>query len=123
MKTVLSPLLTACTLLGCTAVNKSPDKIIIQDNITTLKYVSASDSVRNSDGFITANVSGETRQDDTLFYSFIWFDKNGIKQNSSLSVPIKRNIKSGFPFFWTGVAPSANAVDYKVLISKEPIEQ
>lgn len=109
-------------LAGCAVQNACPDKIFVQD-ASYLKHISVQDSVRESDAFKVLTVSGETYEDTDLFYRIVWFDKDGMKQNSILSNSNQAIVRRDQPFHWTVVAPSAKAVDYKVYVSDRPIEQ
>ena len=110
------------SLAGCAAQNAHPDKIFVQ-NASYLKHISVQDTLRESDSFKLETVSGETYEDTDLFYRVVWFDKDGMKQNSILSNSNQAIVRRNQPFHWTVVAPSAKAVDYKIYVSDRPIEQ
>jgi uncharacterized protein YcfL len=122
MKQKLILALVGISLMGCAVKNAQPDKIFVEDS-SYLKHVSVQDTVRESDAFKLVTVSGETYEDTDLFYRVVWFDKDGMKQNSILSNSNQAIVRRNQPFYWTVVAPSVRAVDYKVYISNRPIEQ
>ena len=122
MRKMLMFALAGIILVGCAVQNASPDKIFVQD-ASYLKHIAAEDSVRDSDGFNQVTISGETYEDTDLFYRVVWFDADGIKQNSILSNSNQAIVRRNQPFFWTAIAPSARATDYKVFVSDRPIER
>ncbi len=122
MKKELILALAGIFLTGCAVQNAAPDKIFVQD-ASYLKHISVRDSVRESDSFKVLTVFGETYEDTDLFYRIVWFDKDGMKQNSILSNSNQAIVRRNQPFAWTAIAPSTKAVDYKIYVSDRPIEQ
>lgn len=112
-----------CVLGGCAAQNFNPENIFVE-NGNYIKNVSSVSAVRESDGFMRVNVSGETYEDTELYYRIVWFDADGVKiETEVLDRPVQARIRRNIPFNWTAISPSAKASSYKVYISNRPIEQ
>lgn len=115
-------MLVACSLVACATVNKNPDKIILQSGVP-LSTISVSEDNSGPRDFMRLTVAGETTSDTTLYYSVIWFDDAGMRINTTLSKPTRADLTQDMPFYWTAVAPNANAHTYKILVADRPIEQ
>ncbi|MBQ8294645.1 MAG: hypothetical protein IJX89_04650 [Alphaproteobacteria bacterium] len=96
-------------------IDSLPDDCIKNIRINGVEYV--------ENGNMKITVSGEVYNDTDLYYSTAWFNDSGIKINTLLSKYVKQTVKKGLPFYWTIVAPSSKAVDYKVYVSNTKIEQ
>jgi uncharacterized protein YcfL len=124
-KSVLGCLIAGVLAACANTVNTDPDKIYINElaDLGYIKNISVSDAQNTSNSLQRVTVTGETNKDVTLYYSVIWFDDNGMKINTTLSKPVKANVRKSQPFHWTAVAPSEKATSYKVYVASRAIEQ
>lgn len=113
---------SALFLGACVAQNMTPQNIHVQ-NGNYIKTIAAHDTVRESDGTMLVNITGETYEDTELFYRVVWFDKDGMKINSLLSKSVQARVRRDQPFHWSAVAPNKKATSYQVYVSDRVIEQ
>ena len=119
---VLFPVLAA--LCGCVgAVNSNPDKIFLTgaSGAGYFKNISVEETTPENDALKKLTISGESYVDGTVYYSIVWFDKDNMKINTTLSKSTLEHLRKNQPFYWTAVAPSKKAVSYKMYISDRAI--
>jgi len=107
-------------IAACAPINTTLDNVFLGDN-TYISKISTSMSHRGDK--VVANISGQTYEDNELFYNVIWFDCNGTKIDTILSKSIQSRVRREQSFHWTAIAPSAEACSYEVHISARPIQQ
>jgi len=111
-------------LYGCAgAVNQNPDKIFLtgKSNAGYLQNISVDETTPNNNKLKKLTISGMSNVDGTLYYSVVWFDKDNMKINSTLSKSTLEHLRENQPFYWTAVAPNQEAVSYKIYISDRAI--
>lgn len=113
----------AIALTACMGPNYDKDKFDLTSDVYYISEINSTDSVRESDGFKIATITGKSDADTEVFYRVLWFDANGNPVKATTSKSTKSNIRGEQPFYWTAVSPSANATKYKVFVSGRPIEQ
>lgn len=107
-------------IVACAPINTTPDNIFLGEG-TYISKISTSLSHRGDK--IVANISGQTYEDNEVFYNVIWFDCENTKIDTILSKSMQSRVRREQPFHWTAIAPSAEACSYEVHISTRPIQQ
>jgi uncharacterized protein YcfL len=110
-------------LTACTGVEYDKDKFHLTSDVYYISELSTSDTIRESDGFKVATITGKSDADTEVFYRVLWFDTDGNPIKATTSKSTKSNLRGEQPFYWTAVSPNADATKYKVFISGRPIEQ
>lgn len=113
----------AIALTACMGADYDKDKFDFTSDVYYISEISATDSIRESDGFKVATITGKSDADTEVFYRVLWFDADGNPVKATTSKSTKANIRGEQPFYWTAISPNANATKYKVLVSGRPIEQ
>ncbi len=111
-------------LCGCAATtNSNPDKIFLtgQSGTGYIKNISVDETFPTNKELKKLTIQGESYADATVYYSVVWFDKDNMKLNSTLSKSTLEHLRKNQPFIWTAVAPSQKAEDYKIYISDRAI--
>ena len=119
---VVLPVIAA--LCGCAGTeNMNPDKIFLtgQSGMGYLQNISVDETSPCSDELKKLTIQGTSYVDGTLHYSVVWFDKDNMKINSTLSKSKMEHLRKNQPFHWTAVAPSQKAESYKVYVSDRAI--
>lgn len=107
-------------LCGCAeTINMNPDKIFLSGQSGTgfFKNISAEETFPDNQELKKITVHGESYADATVYYSIVWFDKDNMKINSTLSKSTLEHLREHQPFYWTAVAPNQKAVSYKIYVS------
>lgn len=109
--------LTAC------ATQYDKNKFHFTSDAHYISEISATDRVRESDGFTIVNISGIASSDTTVWYRVMWFDADGMPIKATTSKSTEARLRAEQPFNWSSVSPNASATKYKVFVSGRPIEQ
>lgn len=124
MKKILMMLPVLVTLGACmTQVNMNPDKIFFTGRSDTgyVQNISVDETRPYGDELKQITIQGMSNVDSNIYYSVVWFDRSGMKINTTLSKSTLEHLRKNQPFYWTAVAPSQKAVSYKVYISDRAI--
>ena len=124
MKKIFFVLPVLSALCGCAGTtNKNPDKIILtgQSGIAYFQDISVDETTTENKGLKKLAIKGMPYADATVYYSVVWFDKDDVKINTTLSKSTLEHLRKNQPFYWTAVAPSEKAVSYKVYVSDRAI--
>lgn len=121
-KLVILPILAV--LFGCAGTeNMNPDKIFLtgQSGTSYIQTISVEESIPENQELKKLTIQGISYVDATVYYSVVWFDRDNMKINSTLSKSTLEHLRKNQPFYWTAVAPNKKAVSYKVYISDRAI--
>lgn len=113
-------LLTVLILSGCSSTHLEYDRSVfsIKPDVE-LNYIDAISNVREKDGQVFVQVSGQAPSTQTVYYKTEWFDANGMKITSNLSKWKNTKLIENMDFTWKMIAPSKRATSYKVYIVDE----
>jgi uncharacterized protein YcfL len=120
MKKLLLIISTLGVLSGCARTfNADSDKIFFtgQSGAGYIQSISVDESRPNKDELKKITIHGMAYVDATVYYSVVWFDRDHVKLNTTLSKSTLEHLRKNQPFYWSAVAPNQKAVDYKVYIS------
>ena len=119
---IIPALLALCGCAG--TVNTNPEKIIFTGNTGAgyVKNISVDETHSSSKELKKITVSGEAYSDATVYYSVVWFDKDNMKINTTMSKSVLEHLRKNQPFYWTSVAPNNKAESYKIFISDYAIQ-
>ena len=121
-KTFVLPVLLS--LGACaTTMNMDPDKIFLtgQSANGIIQNISVDETRPDKDELKRLTIQGMSYADATVYYSIVWFDRDDMKINTTLSKSTLEHLRKNQPFHWTAVAPNEKAVSYKVYISDRAI--
>ena len=124
MKKIFIVLPVLSVLFGCAGTqNMNPDKIFLtgQSETEYIKNISVDESFSDNQELKKITIHGMSYIDATVYYSVVWFDRDNMKINTTLSKSTLEHLRRNQPFYWTAVAPSQKAVSYKVYISDRAI--
>lgn len=119
---IILPVLSS--LCGCAGTeNMNPDKIFLTGNsgVGFIQNISVNETIPENQELKRLTIEGMSYVDGDIYYSVVWFDKNNMKINSTLSKSTQGYLRKNQPFHWTAVAPNQKAVSYKVYISDRAI--
>ena len=111
-------------LFGCAGTeNMNPDKIFLtgQSESSFIKTISVDETTPSNQELKKLTIQGTSYIDANVYYSVVWFDKDNMKINTTLSKSTLEHLRRNQPFHWTAVAPNQKAVSYKVYISDRAI--
>lgn len=124
MKKIFVVLPVMASLCGCAGTeNMNPDKIFLTGNSGTgfIQNISVDETMPENQELKKLTIKGMSYIDADVYYSVVWFDKNDMKINSTLSKSTLEYLRKNQPFYWTAVAPNQKAVSYKVYVSDRAI--
>ena len=124
MKKVFVVLPVLASLCGCAGTeNMNPDKIVLAGDTEAgfIQNISVSETMPENQELKRLTIKGVSYIDADVYYQVVWFDKNDMKINSTLSKSTQEYLRANQPFHWTAVAPSQKAVSYKVYVSDRAI--
>lgn len=84
-----------------------------------LLSINTNSTIRERDKQMLAQVSGISRNNQSVYYKIEWFDVNGMKISTSLAQWKKVNLRENAEFIWNAVAPSKRAATYRVYITDD----
>lgn len=118
MKKTLLGISLLC-LAGCASQLEYDRSVFSIKPDVELNYIDAISSVREKDGQVFVQVSGQAPSTQTVYYKTEWFDANGMKITSNLSKWKNTKLIENMDFTWKMIAPSKRATSYKVYIVDE----
>ena len=124
MKKLFVILPVLASLCGCAGTeNMNPDKIFLIGNsgVGFIQNISVNETIPENQELKRLTIEGMSYVDGDIYYSVVWFDKNNMKINSTLSKSTLEYLRENQPFYWTAVAPNPKAVSYKIYISDRAI--
>lgn len=124
MKKIAFTLPVLAALCGCAGTeNMNPDKIFLTGESASgyIQNISVNETWATGSELKKLTIQGMSYIDAPIYYSVVWFDRDNMKINTTLSKSTLEQLRENQPFYWTAVAPSQKARSYKVYISNRAI--
>lgn len=118
----MKKMLAFCSLLflwSCAAPLEYNHMVFSINPDVKLLSINTNSTIRERDKQMLAQVSGISRNNQSVYYKIEWFDVNGMKISTSLAQWKKVNLRENAEFIWNAVAPSKRAATYRVYITDD----